>query len=175
MFFLTFILISQGFFVATQTITIETDYGFCEVSSCNNVFCAEKGGLCGTESCNCKKGYTSTDETNLVKCCYKQKSALSAFFLEFFVSFGSGHFYIGNMTRGIIKLSIYSFFIILVIVILIKSWLDKKNHNIANNAFRIFRIVTLISFSFLYVAWQMVDSVMFIMGGYRDKNGIELY
>ena len=59
--------------------------------------------------CFCNKGYSSYDITNLknlertIFCCYKQKSHLTAFYLELFIGFGIGHFYIGNINFGLIK------------------------------------------------------------------------
>ena len=59
--------------------------------------------------CICNKGYSSYDidslkmEERSLYCCYKQKSHLTAFYLELFIGFGIGHFYIGNINFGLIK------------------------------------------------------------------------
>ena len=64
--------------------------------------------------CQCFQGYSSYDITNLKKnnqvlCCYQQKGMLTAFFLELFVGFGAGHFYLGNYVFACVKLAIQIF------------------------------------------------------------------
>ena len=60
-------------------------------------------------SCKCYSGYSSYDIEYLdlrertVYCCYEKKSHLTAFYLEFFLGLGIGHFYVGNMRIGLIK------------------------------------------------------------------------
>ena len=64
--------------------------------------------------CECNKGYSSYDIDNKltssdIYCCYSKKSQLTAFFLELFIGFGSGHYYLGNITFATIKLLIQIF------------------------------------------------------------------
>ena len=64
--------------------------------------------------CECNKGYSSFDIDNQltssdIYCCYSKKSQLTAFFLELFIGFGSGHYYLGNITFATIKLLIQIF------------------------------------------------------------------
>ena len=65
--------------------------------------------------CECNWGYSSYDiEHNLttssgIYCCYKKKSLLISFLLELFIGFGSGHFYYGGNTYGIVKMVIEIF------------------------------------------------------------------
>jgi hypothetical protein len=64
--------------------------------------------------CECNMGYTSFDidvlkTSNTIKCCYQQKGQLTAFLLEMFIGFGVGHFYIGNLYFGALKLVIQIF------------------------------------------------------------------
>ena len=64
--------------------------------------------------CECNRGYSSFDlENNLtslgIYCCYSQKSLLTAFFLELFIGFGIGHYYLGNITFATIKMLIQIF------------------------------------------------------------------
>ena len=59
--------------------------------------------------CVCNTGFSSYDidvlesEDNDIYCCYEQKSQFIAFFLEFFLGFGIGHFYINDIKCGLIK------------------------------------------------------------------------
>ena len=64
--------------------------------------------------CECNMGYSSYDIENMnsennILCCYQQKGQLSAFLLEMFIGFGAGHFYIGNVIFGSIKLCVQVF------------------------------------------------------------------
>ena len=59
--------------------------------------------------CVCNMGYSSFDVQNLnsvsnILCCYKQKSQLTAFLLELYLGFGIGHFYLGKIIYGCLKL-----------------------------------------------------------------------
>ena len=61
--------------------------------------------------CECNKGYSSFDiEHNIsnsdIYCCYSKKSLITSFFLELFLGFGIGHFYLGNIKFAVIKLVI---------------------------------------------------------------------
>lgn len=62
--------------------------------------------------CQCNEGYSShhmtlqnNDFIN-IQCCYKKKGMLTPFFLELFLGFGIGHFYLGNYVFAVIKLII---------------------------------------------------------------------
>jgi TM2 domain-containing membrane protein YozV len=64
--------------------------------------------------CECNMGYSSYDiekmsTENNILCCYEQKGQLAAFLLEMFIGFGVGHFYIGNIIFGAIKLCVQVF------------------------------------------------------------------
>ena len=65
--------------------------------------------------CKCNLGYSSYDidvlnkSDSTIHCCYKQKSHLTAFYLELFLGFGSGHFYIGNINFGLFKFFVQLF------------------------------------------------------------------
>ena len=63
--------------------------------------------------CECNKGYSSfgidTNSTTDIYCCFSKKSQLTAFLLELFIGFGTGHFYLGNITFATIKMLIQIF------------------------------------------------------------------
>ena len=61
--------------------------------------------------CQCYDGFSSYDilvqkKDNHVLCCYQKKGMLTAFFLELFISFGVGHFYLGNYIFACVKLCV---------------------------------------------------------------------
>ena len=173
------ILLIVMIYSTQDAITIDSLFGECQVSVCGNVFCATSpNGKCIESSCVCENGYISTlNETKAVRCCYKQKNALTAFFLEFFVSFGAGHFYYGGTTYGVVKCTIYVIFLGIILFVVLKTFIDKrkKEREETSNLFRIFRIISLILISFTYICWQMIDSILILLGGYTDKNGKPLY
>ena len=66
-------------------------------------------------NCTCYEGYSSYDievlkkgNTNIL-CCYKKKGMLTSFFLELFIGFGAGHFYMGNYIFACIKMAVQIF------------------------------------------------------------------
>ena len=64
--------------------------------------------------CECFQDYSSYDievlkSDSKVLCCYKKKGMLTAFFLELFIGFGAGHFYLGNYIFACVKLGIQLF------------------------------------------------------------------
>ena len=181
-FFLVLLIFLSSFKLYTsidQTFILNTTYGECEVSICGSVFCATTADTkCENSNCICGSGYMSTlKDSRLIRCCYEQKNSLTAFLLEFFIGFGAGHFYYGSTTYGIIKLCFYLLFLSIVLFLLIKAFIDKRNKNKKENThvFRIFRIVSFVLIGFTYICWQMIDSVMIVLGGYTDSNGFELY
>lgn len=68
-----------------------------------------------TIKCKCNIGYSSFDidvlhkNESIIHCCYKQKSHLTAFYLELFLGFGIGHFYIGDIPFGLFKFFVQLF------------------------------------------------------------------
>lgn len=87
--------------------------------------------------CQCYMGYSSYDievqhinERNIY-CCYKKKSQLTAFYLELFIGFGIGHFYIDNVHFGLIKLFSQILLCLIFWCVLIHSC--KKEHTIIIN------------------------------------------
>ena len=66
--------------------------------------------------CECNKGYSSFDldhnissSSSDIHCCYAKKSLLTAFFLELFIGFGIGHYYLRNITFATVKMFIQVF------------------------------------------------------------------
>ena len=81
-------------------------YGRCDWIKCSLLeTCSIEGGKCQNEKCICNDWYTTytykvdhQKRYEIYKCCYKQKSKLTAVVLEFVIGFGLGHFYVGNYT-----------------------------------------------------------------------------
>ena len=69
------------------------------------------------------------------------------------------------------------FFTIVILFVVLTTFIDKrkKEREETSNLFRIFRIISLILISFTYICWQMIDSILILLGGYTDKNGKPLY
>lgn len=160
----------------SKNIAVET--GMCFYSKCGNSFCANHPqGNCisenQTESCVCSKGYSTSLTKDLYYCCYKQKSFMTAFYLELFLSFGIGHFYVGNLLSGIVKLLSYVIIIGSAIVIVIIE--RRRKELIVSFHFHTMKIAVFLLLGFIYVGWQMVDCVLFTLGGYTDGNGVDLY
>ena len=74
-------------------------------------------------------------------------------------------------------MSIYVIFLGIILYVVLKTFIDKrkKEREETSNLFRIFRIISLILISFTYICWQMIDSILILLGGYTDKNGKPLY
>lgn len=96
----------------------EEPYGCSVYGNCNyRLFDYYKNGSTGDDQlphCTCFEGYSSYDievlkKGNGILCCYKKKGMLTAFFLELFLGFGIGHFYMGNYAFACIKLGIQIF------------------------------------------------------------------
>ena len=112
--------------------------GFCNYNLTNyynQTF--SKGGPNLQLNCQCYLGYSSYDievqniNNNSLHCCYKKKSQLTAFYLEFFIGFGIGHFYIGNINFGLFKFFIQIFFCLVCWCTMYHSC--RKEHTIVIN------------------------------------------
>ena len=89
--------------------------------------------------CECKIGYTSYDIEHLntdstVHCCYEQKRHIPAFFLELFIGFGSGHFYLRNIKIGLIKFCLQIFFCFLFWCMVINACNREYYEDISDNS-----------------------------------------
>jgi hypothetical protein len=156
-------------------VEIMTDEGKNSTSqrglSCDDYPCPEARGICNIENtCSCFRGYMTN--TNFAKygsyqCNYQKKSQMVAFLLEFILSFGSGHFYLGNYVMGISKFFFCaaSMFLFCFLPYLTAQ---HKTMNI-NKLVPYFQCLTII----LFCIWQIIDSILFGMNYYNDSNGIK--
>ena len=162
-----------------QEITLSLLQGECTLKPCGNTFCSNNGGSCENTSkgrvCKCKKHFTTPKEDEFYNCCYKQKSGLKAFFLEAIFIFGFGHFYVGNSKLGTIKAIVYAILFLSTIIICCRNLNQKKRFVFDSNIFiKIFKTLCVLVCGCTFIIWQMVDSVMFCLGGYTDENGVQL-
>lgn len=64
--------------------------------------------------CSCKDGYITYPNTTKTYCNLEQKKQVIAFFLEFCMGFGAGHFYRGAYKMGVLKLLAFIFGIVFI-------------------------------------------------------------
>jgi hypothetical protein len=144
-----------------------------EYETCGSIKCAKNYGTCelvNTEYvCNCDSKYTTYPEESEIKCNYERKRQLKAFLLEFFLTYGAGHFYTHNYKYAIPKLCVFVFLYCLFIGLRIISKAKEENKT-AN-------LIICISAAICFVgmiSWQIYDVVKYAQNKYKDGNGIEL-
>lgn len=158
----------------------------------------ESGKTKSFQNCICEEGYTDLDSSQYVKCCYKRKSQLIAFLLEFVLGFGVGHFYIGNNQIGFLKLfGCLTFCCSCCTIAFCFCYKEENpkrnislevqtlsvNVNLGNDnkisrtiqplKIKIFNIIMLFSIYALLI-WHCVDVVLFGLNLFNDGNGIAL-
>ena len=163
-----------------QEITLSLLQGECTLIPCGDTFCSKNGGICeNTPSgkvCKCKEYFTTPTEDEFYNCCYKQKSAIKAFFLEAFLIFGFGHFYIGNKKLGIIKDIVYAILFLFTFIIFFRRIYNKNRFIFNSNIIiKMFKTFCVLACGCTFIIWQMTDSVLFCLGIYTDGNGVRLY
>ena len=174
--------ISKSIFINTdleKEITISSVQGKCTLVPCGNSFCSKEGGICEETStgknCKCKSDFTTPKEDEFYSCCYEQKSSLKAFFLEACLGFGAGHFYVGNTRIGIIKAVAYSILLLITFTICFRKFYQKNRFASGSNIIiKMCRSFCVLACGCTCIIWQMIDSVMFSLGGYTDENGVAL-
>ena len=135
---------------------------------CNQYTCPKGRGVCKEDNtCACLRGYSTIDSTKHgdFYCNYKKKSQVVAFLLEFIMSFGSGHFYVGNYIIGVLKMIFTAFTCLLFCQFhsLIKITEVK----------RYIRKVELTCLC-IWAGWQVLDAVVLGLGLINDSNGIAM-
>jgi hypothetical protein len=162
------------------TKEVTTNYGDkCIVRPCGDLVCADDPNAeCqlveGKETCVCKDGFITFNEDSPLRCCYKQKNGLLAILLEFIVSFGIGHFYVGNYLMGSIKAVIYFIFGVSALITLI-GMITNKKRNERPFLLKVFSNVCMLSCCCIYIVWQIVDLILFNLSIHKDGNGANLY
>ena len=162
-----------------QKISLSLLQGECTLIPCGNSFCSIVGGICekGSEGkiCKCQKDFTTPKEDEFYNCCYKQKSSVKAFFLEACFLFGLGHFYVGNKKLGFIKVIVYTILLVPTILIILRRLYQKQRFIFDRNIIiKMFKTLWVLICGCTIIIWQMIDSVLFCLGGYTDNNGVKL-
>lgn len=140
----------------------------CEVKQCGNTLCNENSFCLNNEVCLCPPNFVTISGGN--HCCYEQKRQMKAFLLEFFVSFGAGHFYTGRTDMGIAKVMMFCFlfglnvFMHSLVTCYKKSWKHLK----------LLQRICLYLSILCCLIWQIVDLSNYGRNEYRDSNGINL-
>lgn len=137
---------------------------------CSELPCPSDKGICSLQNrCYCFEDYAT--HINFGKygnhqCNYERKSQMATFFLEFILSFGLGHFYLGNFSLGFIKFLFCAFnvsiFFLLPFLSLrfnTKLWLRITPY-------------ILLSLTLIFCVWQVIDSILLGMNLLSDWNGI---
>ena len=169
----------QGSGNITDNFMANTDYGECLVKYCGEGACAINNADCltnetsGLTYCSCRDGFITFPNDDSYECCYEQKSSTTAIFLEMFISFGFGHFYVGNVFIGMIKALVYSILTISCGLILWRIFRSTGNQG-KSLIFKFTCTICLLLCSCAYIGWQIIDSILFSIGGYVDKNGAPL-
>ena len=126
-----------------------------DVEFCSEDNCPSERGICSSENyCYCFNGYLSTFETSFF-CDYEQKDRVLYFISEFVIGFGLGHFYVGNIIYGTIKLVSY----IVLFGIYFGFFYNKKGIDAARIRLFLWTIYTL---------WQLIDGLSIIRGIFTD-------
>lgn len=164
-FFMFLYLIQIGYSAPSSTTK--------EHISCGNFQCDKNHGTCssneGESFCSCLDDYATFPLDNKTQCNYLRKRQLVAFLLEFFVTYGAGHFYAENYKYAIPKLIVFVFLYCLFIVLRIVTKAKEEN-KLANLIICILAVVCFIGM----ITWQLIDVFKYGFNSYNDGNGIEL-
>lgn len=138
-------------------------------------------------NCICDSGYSNLKGNDEVKCCYRQKEQYNAFVLELIPGFGVGHLYSGNYLLGWIKFGIGLSLVICMIVCfcILKDVTRKKERENKYNNNTVNEVIgtstkemilngIIIMCLFFYLAWQIIDAILYGLNFYIDENNVEL-
>jgi hypothetical protein len=137
--------------------------------------CYSLGGNCNSEgTCTCLEGYL-TDKFAILKCDYKQTSAIKAGLIELATGFGIGHFYAGRKLNGLLKFFIVAVFCTmcsssLVMIKKIREEVEAEDHPYVSMLVIIAAVMKVV-----IVCWQILDGVLFFLKFYKDGRDFPLY
>jgi hypothetical protein len=137
--------------------------------NCSFQNCPLLQGVCFEDQCVCSYGFKTFIVKNEpeIYCNYKQKSRMTAFFLEFFFPIGLGHLYAGKVTLGIIKCSLFCLFFLGLCGEIMCIRLNM-------NKFLLCSAFTLLADMCLWIVLQIVDLICYAFGFYLDGNGLPM-
>ena len=140
---------------------------------CGQYRCPSTNGKCtgnNNETCICFNTFASYPLDTYDMCGYPKKKQLYAFLLEFFVTFGVGHFYTGKYTIGVIKIF---FWLVCYVLFFFLRVINKKKEENSTVTLVIALLGCMCCCGMLI--WQLVDILMYGLNQYLDGNGIELF
>lgn len=156
------------FFYRTLTQSIQN-------ITCGENFCLNFNSTCINLTCICSPSYT-TFPNSTYRCNYRRKSQTTAFLLEFFLTFGVGHFYVQFYQFAVPK-----FFFWLIGIFLFMSYRiiskQKENENEDEDDVDTTNLIlALIACIFGYgmLVWQISDVILYGINYYTDGNLIGL-
>lgn len=142
----------------------------CEITQCGSGMCSV-GSVCLNDmACLCAPGFATVPITNDYQCCYEQKKQVTAFLLEFFVSFGAGHWYAMRHDYAGPKLTVFFILIFANIFMFVLIKCLGKDRGI----WHVLRWIIFIASVICYLTWQTVDLVYYARNRINDGNGVEL-
>ena len=153
--------------------------------TCGAYTCVSSNSTCfidnvnqANKTCICSDQYATFPHDSLLQCNYQRKSQLTAFLLEFFITFGAGHFYVEFYQFAIPKFCFWLIGLFLYIAYRIISNKKKdEDEDDDDNEDTTNLILALISCIFCYgmLVWQIADVILFGVNYYTDGNLINLH
>ena len=122
-------------------------------------------------TCKCTEEYASTNNC-IVKCDYVRKTRTKAMVLELFTFFGAGHIYVGNKSKGVIKMIAFCFgFSVICLFPATTKYVSEKCHSEIPAIF-----VALVFFSYCLGLgfWYLGDLILFYSEERRDIDGFPM-
>jgi hypothetical protein len=143
---------------------------------CNSTSFCSNNGECSNDktSCKCDAFYTTFPIDNAYQCNYDQKSRLTAFLLQFFIS-GSGQMYLGNLSHGIPQFlftycaGVFACFVVCSCFACMYKNSDDATASSACGGLSIGIVVI------AFWAWALADAIMIALGQINDSNGAPTY
>jgi hypothetical protein len=133
--------------------------------NCTNKIDCNNMGECSMNKCICNECWIDFEIT-VKQCNYKQKKQSIVIILSIILGlFGIDHFYIGNYILAILKLLLFSIFIIMY-----KNIPDKND--ISNSKKK--RLIPTVILGLMVFIWYINDIILFSQNKYTDINNILL-
>ena len=164
-------------FITFTVLTNQTSFRNLQNQStklvCGANTCDSSNGKCTGnfgETCLCFNEYSSFPWDKPEMCNYKKKKQIYALLLELFLTFGIGHFYLGNLDIAIPKAI---FFLMGYCFVVLLRTISKKTEE--NNTYTLlialFGCINCVGM----LIWHIIDVCLMGVGYYTDGNGVELY
>jgi hypothetical protein len=150
------------------------NHSYAILDDCNSLNCEFNHGRCISNNvCRCKKAFAEVPANNDdgMACQYIRKKQMVAFLLEFFVPFGSSHFYLGNKELGMIKVGIL-FFVPLMFVFICCDCFRQNDRPVISKAFMYDKLGVIYLIGLLM--WMFFDVLNIALDRYTDVNEVKM-